>query len=161
MSALQKWQEALHQVAEGWRQLKDRAEFAMTRFRPDQHAPRNAHDETMWRHGLRWTLMASDISESDNAYELRLEAPGMNRDDFSIDVRGAELTVRGVKRWQNREQKTHYHRLECAYGSFERQFVLPSEIDAQEVRARYRDGILQLHLPKATPNQTRKIAVST
>ncbi len=160
MTALQKWQDALHHVAEGWRQLKERTESAMTRFRPDQQAPQNRDDDTLWRQSMRWSLMASDIAETDKAFDIRLEAPGMNREDFTIDVQGNEVRISGVKRWQSRESKTHFHRIECAYGSFERQFTLPSAIEQQEVRAHYRDGVLTLHLPKKSTHQGRKIAIT-
>ena len=157
MSALQTWQEAMHHLADGWRHIKERAETALTRFRPES----GSNDEALWRLGARWSLMASDLTESANVIEIRLEAPGMSRDDFSIEVHGNEVLISGIKRWQNHDDKTRFHHVECAYGSFERRFTLSSEVDPHETRARYRDGVLTLTLAKKSPQQRRRISVVT
>lgn len=159
MSALQKWHDAVQQFAEGWHHLKDRAETAITHFRPNPTAPQNRDDEALWRLSSRWALMPSDVSETANAFDIRLEVPGMNRDDFNVEVHGNEVLVRGNKQWQSSDSKTHFHRVECAYGSFERHFILSAEVDANETRARYRDGVLTLTLPKKSPQQVRRVAI--
>jgi HSP20 family protein len=112
-----------------------------------------------------------DIYEDDQKLVLKLEVPGVKQEDLDIQVEGRTLTVRGERKFSNEEKKENFHRVEHRYGTFERSFTLPSTVDAENVKATYDAGVLQLELPKkaeakphqikigvgsATPNQNQK-----
>lgn len=148
-------------IAEGWRQLRERASSAITRFNPVRHGGElETVDDQVARHGARWGLLAAEVSESDNEVVVRLEVPGMERENFELAVVDERiLSVRGEKRVTREEKHGHYHLMECAYGSFERVIPLPAAVDESGTRARYRRGVLQVTLPKLRHHSARRINV--
>jgi HSP20 family protein len=91
---------------------------------------------------------------------IRLEIPGMNADDFEIQVRGRSLTVAGEKRVEREENQGRYHIMERAYGRFERSVPLPSEVDEGGAQANYKNGVLTVTLPKTKETLERRIRVT-
>ena len=153
---------AMDSVAEGWRQLLDRASDALTRFTPvSRGGELETSEDQVTRHGARWGLLAAQVRESTDEILVRLEAPGMEPDQFDIGVEDDYLVVRGEKRVQHERQEGRYHLMECAYGAFERAIPLPVPVDEQAARARYRHGVLQITLPKAATHRSRRIDVRT
>lgn len=137
-------------VAEGWQQLRERAAQAVTRYTPAHHggALQTAEDQVA-AHGARWGLLAAEVQEKDDEIVVRLEAPGMEREQFDIAViDGRYLNVRGEKHVQREEKHGRYHVMECAYGRFERAIALPSEVDDSRARASYDKGVLRVTLPR-------------
>lgn len=149
-------------VAEGWQQLHARASQALTRFRPGQsRTDVETANEQVLHAASRWGLLAAEVSENDAEIEVRLEAPGMEADDFDIDVIDTTLVVRGEKRVAREHTRGHYYTMECAYGSFERALPLPASVDENATRARYRRGILTITLPKTHGSKGRRIPVES
>ena len=150
---------AWESLSEGWRELSARASGALTRFRagaaPDIQA---GHDDDAFVPG-RWAFMAADVFDDDDRVVVRIEAPGMRREDFDIDLDGDMLTVRGEKRYDRESVKGRYRVTQCAYGSFVRQVGLPAAVDAGHVQASYRDGVLRIELPKMEWARARRITV--
>ncbi len=148
-------------MAEGWQQLRERAAQAMTRYTPTRHtnALETAEDQVA-AHSARWGLLAAEVQENEDEVVVRLEAPGMEKDQFDINViDGRYLSVRGEKRVQREEKRGRYHVMECAYGSFERAVALPTEVDDGGAKASYRNGVLRISLPKVRGGGARRIQV--
>jgi HSP20 family protein len=99
-----------------------------------------------------------DIEESEDKYSVRAELPGMKLEDIKITLEDNQLTIRGEKRRDEEKKGTTYHRVERIYGMFERSFTL-GQVDRARIEALYRDGVLQLSIPKAEQAKAREIAI--
>ncbi len=104
-------------------------------------------------------LPAVDMSENETEVVVRAELPGMNHDDIELNFQDNVLTLKGEKTKKSTE-KENYHREECCYGSFSRSFTLPARVDQEKIRANFKDGILEIVLPKSEEAQPKKIAIS-
>ena len=152
-------------VAEGWDRLRQGAAGALTRFRPGDKSnlPASADvDDAPFLPGPSWAMLGGDVFEDDRRVVVRLEAPGMERDDFDVQVVGDALVVRGEKKFERESTEGRWRVLQCAYGSFHRSVPLPAAVRADEAKASYRNGVLRVELPKREPAAppSRRIAVS-
>lgn len=141
-------------VAEGWDRLRQSAAGALTRFRPDDRSnlPAQADiDDGAWLPGMGWAMLGGDVFEDERRVVVRIEAPGMNKTDFDLQVVADQLVVRGEKRFESELSQGRWRVLQCAYGSFHRAVPLPAPVLADKARATYRDGVLRVELPKAQP----------
>ena len=160
MSALQQFKEGLGQawdaVVEGWRQLFQRAGRALTRFRPggDEEEGREVAVRSSG-----WGLLAAEVSEGDKTVTVRLEIPGLEKEDLDVEVEDQTLVVRGEKRISREHRGDTYHLTECAYGRFQRVIPLPAPVDPARARARYRNGVLEVELPKTAA--ARRVSVKS
>jgi HSP20 family protein len=101
-----------------------------------------------------------DIYETDNReIVLKVEIPGLKREDIDLTVENNTLTVRGERQREQSVKDEQYHRIERAYGSFSRSFTLPNTVDTQRVRADYRDGVLTVTLPLREEARPKQIQV--
>ena len=100
-----------------------------------------------------------DIEESPEAYQVRAELPGMKLEDIKITVADNALSIRGEKRREEEKKGTTYHRVERVYGSFERSFSLGHAVAADKIEATYRDGVLEVSIPKAEEAKAREIQI--
>lgn len=105
-----------------------------------------------------WTPVV-DISEDANEYLIKAELPEVKREDVKVTVENGMLTLSGERRLEKQESGKRYHRVERAYGSFVRAFNLPEDTDADQVRADFKDGVLQVHLTKKETAKPRQIEV--
>lgn len=154
-------EDAWETVAEGWQRLRQQAAGAVIRFKSGEHdvTSEEGRADPSQRLG-RWAILAGDIYEDENKIFVRLEVPGLNKDDLHIEVRDDVLTVGGEKRFQRELTEGHYRLLQCAYGSFSRQLRLPVRVRAGgEAKATYRDGVLRIELQKDTDAQSRAIDI--
>jgi len=101
---------------------------------------------------------AVNISERKDDYLVSMAAPGLKKEDFKIAVEGNLLTISSEKEEQSEEKDETYTRQEYSYSSFERSFSLPDEVNKDKIDARYKDGVLELVLPKK--EEAKKMAVS-
>lgn len=165
MSTLQQIREGIERtwdsLADGWNHLRSRASQALTRFHPGfGRGELETADEQFLRHSARWGLLSAELQETESDIRVSLEAPGMEADDFDVEVLdGNILVVRGEKRVRQEQKQGRYHLMECAYGQFERAISLPAPVDESGTRARYRKGVLQLTLPKHHEARARRIDV--
>lgn len=104
-------------------------------------------------------IPAVDIAEHENEYLVKLELPGVNKDDVKITMQNNILSVRGEKKKEKDSKGSDYHRVERSYGAFQRTFTLPSTVKADKIDASYSDGILTIVLPKAEEARTKQIEV--
>jgi HSP20 family protein len=101
-----------------------------------------------------------DIYETDNKeIVLKVELPGLKREDIDLTVEQNTLTIKGQRRPDDSVREQQYHRLERTYGTFSRSFTLPNTIEAAGVRADYRDGVLTITLPTRADARPRQIQV--
>jgi HSP20 family protein len=101
-----------------------------------------------------------DVSETDDAYEVRAELPGVDKDDVDVSLENGVLTIKGEKKVAVTEgHGEKKHTVECAYGSFLPSFVLPSNADAEKVDASFKHGVLKLSIAKTTESKAKKIEV--
>lgn len=105
-----------------------------------------------------WTP-AVDIAEHDNEYVVKVELPGVSKDDVKITIESNVLTIRGEKKQDRETKNDNYHRVERMYGSFQRSFTLPSTVRNDKIDAVYKDGILTITLPKAEEAKPKQIEV--
>jgi HSP20 family protein len=97
------------------------------------------------------TVPSVNILENDKEYLVDLAVPGMKKEDFNIDVDGNLITVSCEKETETKEDgKDNFARREYNYSSFSRTFTIPDNAMAENVKAKYADGILQLNIPKNT-----------
>jgi HSP20 family protein len=100
-----------------------------------------------------------DISETDGEYVIKAELPEVKKEDVKVTLEDGVLTLTGERRQEKEEKNTKYHRVERSYGSFVRSFSLPDLVDETKVKAEYKDGMLNLHLPKSEKTKPRAIEV--
>ena len=138
-------------LAEGWRHISDKAANALTYFTPSS-------DDA--EEGIRWGLLAVDVSEKPESIHVQLEAPGLEKDDIDIDVQGRQLIVTGRKSYHSERTEGSMVISERAFGHFQRVVPLPDQVTAEAARASYRNGVLDIELPRLSPPAARKITVT-
>lgn len=105
-----------------------------------------------------WTP-AVDIHEQENEYVVKVELPGVSKDDVRITLESNILTIRGEKKRESEQKGENYHRMERSYGSFQRSFTLPTTVKSDKIDAIYKDGVLVVTLPKAEEAKPKQIEV--
>lgn len=101
-----------------------------------------------------------DIYESENKIVLEAELPGMKREDFDLSIENNVITLKGERRFEKKDERDNYHRVERAYGSFTRSFNLPRTVLTDDIKAEFKNGVLSVVLPKKEEAKARKIEVS-
>jgi HSP20 family protein len=104
-------------------------------------------------------LPSIDVSETEDSVILRAEVPDMNPEDLDISITDDTLRIRGEKKQERVEEEAGAQRTERRYGSFSRTLQLPCRIDLDDVKATYREGILNIIMPKCSPEQAREIKI--
>jgi HSP20 family protein len=104
---------------------------------------------------------SADISETDKTVEVRMDVPGMKAADIDIKLSNNVLTVTGERNEEKEEKGRTFHRVERRLGKFSRSFTLPCAVAEDEVAAEYRDGTLNITLPKSEEAKARKITVKS
>jgi len=105
-----------------------------------------------------WTP-AVDVAENENEVQVKVELPGVSKDDVKITMQENILTIRGEKKQDKETKNTEYHRVERSYGSFQRSFTLPTNVKHEKIEASYNDGVLTVTLPKAEEAKPKQIEV--
>ena len=152
-------EQALASLSQGWLELKDRASGALTRFGPSSRKGAEPTDGEVPSLSS-WGFMAADVAESKDSVVVRLEAPGMSRTDFKIELRGETLSIEGEKRIEREFGGDGYRTIQSAYGSFRRDVSLPAAVNADKAKATYRDGVLRVELPKVPGASARRLYVT-
>jgi HSP20 family protein len=119
---------------------------------------RGSTDESAWFSGA-WSPPV-DIYETDDALVMKAELPGFSKDDMHIEMKENTLVIRGERKREDEVKEGSYHRTERVYGAFQRSFLLPTTVDQEKVRASYKDGVLELRLPKVQAAQPKRISVT-
>lgn len=111
-----------------------------------------------WTHGGQF-LAPVDCHETEAEYVVRMDAPGMVEKDLKISVQGDVLTLSGERRDEKTEEKGQRRYTERSFGMFTRSLTLPMAVKVDQVRARYKDGVLEVRLPKSEKTPVREIKV--
>lgn len=118
--------------------------------------------EPLWRREATWGVApAVDITESEKAYEITAELPGMDEKNIEVKTANGTLTIKGEKQEEKEEKKKDFYLHERHFGSFERSFAMPEGVDADKVEASFKKGVLTVTLPKKPEAQkpAKKIEV--
>jgi len=109
---------------------------------------------------LDWAPSA-DINETDKEYVIRAELPAVKKEDVQVTFDGGMITIKGERKQQKEDKNEKFHRVESFYGSFERSFSLPDNVNADAIRCDSKDGILTVHIPKTetSKRQPKQITV--
>ncbi len=102
---------------------------------------------------------AADVHETAEAYVIRMDLPGIAQRDVKVSILGDTLTVRGERKLEQVHEKENIHYRERRSGSFERSFTLAAPVRPDQVRASYKDGVLEVTVPKAEEARTREIEI--
>ena len=101
-----------------------------------------------------------DVEEQPDRYVIHVELPGMKLEDIKITLEDNRLLIRGEKTRTEEKQNATYHRLERVYGAFERSFTLTHAVKPDKIEATYRDGVLEVTVPKAEEAKAREIPIN-
>ena len=141
-----------------WNPYKDRDEFEnrLATMLDAREATGNGGKEALTV--AQWSPLV-DITEEEKEYLIRAELPDMKKEDVRLTVENGVLTISGERKFEKEEQGRKYHRIERAYGSFVRSFSLPEDADGSKVSADFKDGMLQVHLPKSEKAKPKAIEI--
>lgn len=135
-----------------YREIQDRLSraFGLTQARRDR-------DEEM---SLGAWIPPVDIVEDKERILLMVELPGFKEDEISIQLEGGVLTIRGERQFEREKEGRTYHRVERSYGQFIRTFTLPNNVDRENLKADFRNGILEIEMPKSEEARPRQIRIN-
>jgi HSP20 family protein len=102
---------------------------------------------------------AVDVQETEGEYLIKADLPEVKKEDVRVEVQDGLICLQGERKQEKEEKGKKFHRIERAYGRFERRLALPSEVDAQKVAAEFKDGVLKVHLPKSATAKPRSVEV--
>jgi len=148
----------LESVSEGWRELLSRSSNALTQFTNHKNDDHSSSSELATF--PRWSLLAGELEETRKDVLVRVELPGMNKEDCQISIVGNVLYLSGEKHFERETHDSTYHVMERAYGAFERAIPLPSNVSIDKAEASFKNGVLTVRLPKEGGNKTQSIKVS-
>lgn len=156
-----------------WRRKRERESHrfepttALERFRQEVDALWNSFFGGPWLAGREGPALGparlprTDVAETERELTVTMELPGVDPQDVQIEVAGGMLTVQGEKRREKVEKQKNYHFVERCYGSFHRTVPLPSFVDADQVDAAYKNGVLTIRIPKMAAAQPKRITVKS
>ena len=100
-----------------------------------------------------------DIFERQDYLVIRAEVPGVQKEDMDVRIENGVLTLHGERKQETEVQEENAHRMERVYGAFTRSFSLPTTVDAAKVAATYKDGVLEVTVPKAESAKPKKVEI--
>lgn len=106
----------------------------------------------------RW-MPAINFEETENEFIVSAELPGMSKDDIKVKVTEDGLTISGEKKMSKEEKGKTYHRIEMAYGNFQRTISFPEDVVPDKAKATYKDGILMVNVPKSEKSKPKEIEI--
>ena len=105
-----------------------------------------------------WTPLV-DVTEDDKEYTIKVDLPEVKKEDVKVNVQDGSLKITGERKLEKEEKGLRYHRIERAYGAFERSFVIPKSAKADKMTAEFKDGLLKVHLPKAEEAKAKPVEI--
>lgn len=153
--------EAWGAVTDGWQKLYRQAAGALTHFTHDKKSDdRTQESRDLVVRSSGWGVLAAEVFDDNDKVVVRVEAPGMEKDDFDLQVLDNYLVMRGEKQIERERTEGHYHVTECAYGRFERAIPLPDEVDTTKSNATYKNGVLRVELQKSHSQPRKTIQIN-
>ena len=103
-----------------------------------------------------------DIREANDHFLISADLPGVDKDDVKIEVKDRVLTLSGERHYEHKEEREgKLHRVERSYGKFQRSFHLPENIDEEQIKASYENGVLEVLIPRAADSKTKSINIES
>lgn len=102
-----------------------------------------------------------DVIQEGDRFRVRVDMPGMKKDEIEITLDGDTLTVRGEKKRESETKQDDYYRAERLYGTFQRSLTLPDHVDAEKIEANYKDGVLDITIPKTESAKPKQIKIQS
>lgn len=149
---------AWENLSDGWRELLSRSSDALTHF--GRHKEHTAQDSSALTAFPSWGLLAGEVEETSRDIVVRVELPGISKEDCQITIDGNVLHVTGEKTFERDTGDSTYHVMERAYGAFQRSIALPRKVSIDRAEARYSNGVLTVRLPKEGSDSARSIPVT-
>jgi HSP20 family protein len=152
----------LDNIADGWRQLRTTAAGALTSFKPGEKTNLPAVgevDDELYQSGRNWAMLGGDVFEDENRLVVRVEVPGLSKEDINIEVSDNALVMWGEKRFERESSQGRWRVMQCAYGSFRREVPLPVAVKSDAAHASYNNGVLRVELPKANPGKPKAVTI--
>jgi HSP20 family protein len=141
-------------LTEGWREVLTRSSGALTQF---VRAAKHRDDSN--KNFPTWALLAGECWETAHSVIVRIELPGMRKEDIDISIDRGRLQIRGDKRSSGEDEPRYYHLMERAFGRFERSIPLPTNIDAGHAEVSYQDGVITVILPKTETTPPTQLSI--
>ena len=101
-----------------------------------------------------------DVYETDQDLVVKAELPGVKKENVEVSIRDNALHIKGEKKEEKEEKTETYHRVERVYGKFERVIPLPTDVKVEAAKAEFKDGVLEIRIPKAEGSKEKKIEIS-
>jgi HSP20 family protein len=119
--------------------------------------------EPFWRRTPVAMQVAVEVGEDDKAYTVTAELPGLDQKDIEVALTDDSITIKGEKKEEKEEKKKDYYLSERSYGSFQRSFTLPADVDHDKIAAQMNKGVLTVTMPKSPEAQkkSRKLEIKT
>ena len=102
---------------------------------------------------------AVDLYEKDDSFVITAELAGVDKDKISIDLKDGVLTLSGERSDDGEVKEDSYYRRERTYGKFRRAFSLPADVDSEKIKAEFKDGVLQIEVPKPEERKPKQITI--
>ncbi len=116
-------------------------------------------DKGIWPESTLSVVPAVDLEETEDAFKITAELPGMTKKDIKITLENNVLSISGEKKGEKEVKEKNYHRVERSYGKFHRAFELPGAVNRDKIEAEYKDGILSISVPKTEEAKPKQIEV--
>jgi HSP20 family protein len=100
-----------------------------------------------------------DIYETETEIVVKAEIPGVKKEDVKLNIQDNVLTLSGERKFEEETKKENYLRVERGYGSFTRRFTLPPFVDAKKISAEFKDGLLEVKLPKSEEAKSKEVEI--
>lgn len=143
-----------------WQPLRDLLSFQDEMNRMFNRFFDTTLSEERERTGINW-YPAIDVSEKDKEFVVYAELPGLKKDDIHLRYSNGALTIEGEREREKEEKDKKFHRVERAYGKFSRTFEVPAVIQSDKITANFKDGVLEIHLPKVEEETPKRIEIKT
>ena len=102
---------------------------------------------------------AVDLFEKDDSFVIKAELAGVDKENITIDLKDGVLTLSGERSYDNEVSEDNYYRRERTYGKFRRAFSLPADVDSDKIKAEFKDGVLQIEVPKPEERKPKQITI--
>lgn len=109
--------------------------------------------------GMELWAPDTDVSETDSAYMVSVDLPGLSKDDVEVSYSDNRLTISGKRKYEEKEEEEDFLRKERYHGTFTRSFTLPSEVKADDIKANFKDGVLSVRIPKSEVKKSKQISI--
>lgn len=150
--ALVRWNPA-RELLDVDRELKKMFNSFENRFGFGKENDNEEYESAVW-------MPLTDISENKDSYSLKLDLPGVDKKDVKISYSNGELQISGERKEEKEEKDSKYHRVERSFGKYYRSFRLPEKIKDDQIKAEFKNGSLNILIPKADEVKPKEIEIS-